>query len=137
MWVCAGSPRVGGGGSCAAESGEGRRFVPRQDGFSAIFRHLRARLPADIDFKLHRARNTAITNWLSAGVDLRTTMRLAGHKSPKVTDRYAGTFTDEELAQVTRPAFSLIYGKKAVWSPDESPRSNWVSHPASRCENHQ
>jgi integrase len=84
------------------------------DGFSAIFRRLRARLPADVDFKLHRARNTAITNWLRAGVDLHTTMRLAGHKSPKVTERYAGAFSDEELAQLTRPAFSLIYGKKAV-----------------------
>ena len=83
-------------------------------GFSSIFRHLRARLPAEIDFKLHRARNTAITNWLRAGTDLYTTMHLAGHKSPKVTERYAGKLTDEELSRMTRPAFSMIYGKKAV-----------------------
>ncbi len=76
------------------------------DGFSAIFRHLRARLPAEIDFKIHRARNTAITNWLRSGTDLYTTMHLAGHKSPKVTERYAGKLTDEELARMARPAFS-------------------------------
>lgn len=82
------------------------------DGFSSIFRHLRARLPADVDFKLHRARNTAITNWLRAGTDLYTTMHLAGHKNPKVTERYAGKLTDEELARMARPAFSMIYGKQ-------------------------
>lgn len=68
------------------------------DGFSSIFRHLRARLPVEIDFKLHRARNTAFTNWLRAGTDLYTTMHLAGHKSPKVTERYAGGLSDDELA---------------------------------------
>lgn len=56
--------------------------------------------------------NTAITNWLRAGTDLYTTMHLAGHKSPKVTERYGG-FSDEELARLARPAFSMIYGKKA------------------------
>jgi len=84
------------------------------DGFSSIFRHLRARLPTEVDFKLHRARNTAITNWLRAGTDLYTTMHLAGHKSPKVTERYAGGLSDAELQRMTRPAFSMIYGKKAV-----------------------
>jgi integrase len=83
-------------------------------GFSAIFRRLRAHLPAEVDFKIHRTRNTAITNWLRAGTDLYTTMRLAGHKSPKVTERYAGGFSDDELARLARPAFSMIYGKKAV-----------------------
>lgn len=82
-------------------------------GFSAIFRRLRAHLPAEVDFKIHRTRNTAITNWLRAGTDLYTTMHLAGHKSPKVTERYAGGFSDEELARLARPAFSMIYGKKA------------------------
>lgn len=83
------------------------------NGFSSVFRRLRARLPAEIDFKMHRARNTAITNWLRAGTDLYTTMHLAGHKSPKVTERYAGKLTDEELSRMARPAFSMIY-KKAV-----------------------
>ena len=46
-------------------------------------------------------------------------MHLAGHKSPKVTERYAGRLTDDELAKMARPAFSVIYGKKAVQSPDE------------------
>lgn len=40
-------------------------------------------------------------------------MHLAGHKSPKVTERYAGGFSDEELARLAKPAFSMIYGKKA------------------------
>ncbi len=47
-------------------------------GFSSIFRRLRAHLPAEVDFKIHRGRNTAITNWLRAGTDLYTTMHLAG-----------------------------------------------------------
>ncbi len=67
-----------------------------------------------MDFKIHRARNTAITNWLRAGTDLYTTMHLAGHKNPKVTERYAGKLSDEELARMARPAFSIIYGRKAV-----------------------
>ena len=83
-------------------------------GFSSVFRRLRAHLPAEVDFKIHRARNTAITNWLRAGTDLYTTMHLAGHKNPKVTERYAGKLTDDELARMARPAFSMIYGKKAV-----------------------
>ena len=41
-------------------------------------------------------------------------MLLAGHKNPKVTEQYAGAFTDDELAHLARPAFSMIYGKKAV-----------------------
>ena len=41
-------------------------------------------------------------------------MHLAGHKNPKVTERYAGRLTDDELAKMARPAFSMIYGKKAV-----------------------
>lgn len=83
-------------------------------GFSSIFRRLRAHLPAELDFKIHRGRNTAITNWLRAGTDLYTTMALAGHKSPKVTERYAGRMSDEDLARLARPAFSMIYGQKAV-----------------------
>ncbi len=40
-------------------------------------------------------------------------MHLAGHKNPKVTERYAGKLSDDELARMARPAFSMIYGKKA------------------------
>ena len=83
-------------------------------GFSSIMRRLRSRLPTEVDFKIHRGRNTAITNWLRAGTDLYTTMALAGHKSPKVTERYAGGLSDAELARMARPAFSMIYGRKAV-----------------------
>ena len=81
--------------------------------FSAIFRPLQAHPPPEVDFKIHRTRNTAITNWLRAGTDLYATMHLAGHKSPKVTERYAGGFFDEELARLAKPAFSMSYGKKA------------------------
>ena len=51
-------------------------------------------------------------------------MHLAGHKNPMVTERYAGGLSDDELARMARPAFSMIYGKKAAWSPE------W-NHPAS------
>lgn len=85
---------------------------------TSIFQRLRAHLPAEVDFKIHRARNTAITNRLRAGTYLHATMRLAGHKSPKVTERYAGGFSDEELRRMARPAFSMIDGNKAVWSPE-------------------
>jgi hypothetical protein len=41
-------------------------------------------------------------------------MHLAGHKSPKVTERSAGGLSDDELARIARPAFSITYGKKVV-----------------------
>lgn len=84
------------------------------NGFSSIFRRLKGRLPLELDFKIHRARNTAITNWLRTGNDLHTTMKLAGHKSPKVTERYAGEFSDEELKKLVRPSFGAIYGKRTA-----------------------
>ncbi|TMC43891.1 MAG: site-specific integrase [Chloroflexi bacterium] len=83
-------------------------------GFASIFRRLKRKLPREMDFKLHRARNTAITNWLRNGNDLHTTMKLAGHKSPKVTERYAGEFTDDELRKLVRPSFTAIYGKRSA-----------------------
>lgn len=83
-------------------------------GFASIFRRLKRKLPREMDFKLHRARNTAITNWLRNGNDLHTTMKLAGHKSPKVTERYAGEFTDDELRKLVRPSFTAIYGKRTA-----------------------
>jgi integrase/recombinase XerD len=49
------------------------------DGFSQIFTRIKKRLPATIDFKVHRARNTALTNWRRAGVDIATLAKLAGH----------------------------------------------------------
>jgi hypothetical protein len=41
-------------------------------------------------------------------------LALAGHKSPKVTERYASALSDDELARFARPALAMIYGKKAV-----------------------
>lgn len=84
------------------------------DGFASIFRRLKAKLPREMDFKIHRSRNTAITNWLRSGNDLHTTMKLAGHRSPKVTERYAGEFSDEELKTLVRPSFSVIYSKRSA-----------------------
>ncbi len=83
-------------------------------GFASIFRRIKGKLPQEMDFKLHRGRNTAITNWLRAGNDLHTTMKLAGHKSPKVTERYAGEFSDEELRTLVRPSFSVVYSRRTA-----------------------
>jgi hypothetical protein len=41
-------------------------------------------------------------------------MKLAGHKSPKVTERYAGEFTDDELRKLVRPSFTAIYGRRSA-----------------------
>jgi hypothetical protein len=38
-----------------------------EDGWSSMFRRIKSRLPRSIDFKLHGARNTALTNWHRAG----------------------------------------------------------------------
>lgn len=85
-----------------------------EGGFASIFRRLKKRLPPEMDFKIHRARNTGITNWLRNGNDLHTVMELAGHKSPKVTERYAGEFTDDELRKLVRPTFTAIYGRRSA-----------------------
>ena len=90
------------------------RRRPHVRGFASIFRRLKRKLPREMDFKLHRARNTAITNWLRNGNNLHTTMKLAGHKSPKVTERYAGEFTDDELRKLVRPSFTAIYGRRSA-----------------------
>jgi integrase len=82
------------------------------DGFSQIFSRIRRRLPADIDFKIHRARNTALTNWRRAGVDIATIAKLAGHTDISHTEHYLGDITPEELAKVP-DAFGRFY-RKAV-----------------------
>jgi site-specific recombinase XerD len=79
-------------------------------GFAAIFRRLRGRLPRELDFKIHRARNTYITDQLRQGTDLYVVMKNAGHKSPKVTEGYAGELSDDELRRLTKPAFSVLHG---------------------------
>jgi site-specific recombinase XerD len=81
-------------------------------GFAAIFRRLRGRLPRELDFKIHRARNTYITDQLRSGTDLYVTMKLAGHKSPKVTEGYAGELSDDELRRLTKPSFSVLHGRR-------------------------
>jgi integrase len=82
------------------------------DGFSQIFSRIKRRLPADIDFKIHRARNTALTNWRRAGVDIATIAKLAGHTDISHTDHYLGDITPAEIASVP-DAFGRFY-RKAV-----------------------
>jgi len=83
------------------------------DGFSQIFSRIKKRLPATIDFKIHRARNTALTNWRRAGVDIATLAKLAGHSDIAHTEHYLGDITPEEIARVP-DAFGQFYGRKAV-----------------------
>jgi integrase len=82
------------------------------DGWSQIFTRIKKRLPASMDFKIHRARNTALTNWRRAGVDIATLSKLAGHKDIAHTEHYLGDITPEELARIP-DAFGKFYGRKA------------------------
>jgi integrase len=82
-------------------------------GFTSIFRRLKNKLPREMDFKIHRGRNTFITDQLRQGTDLYVAMKLAGHKSPKVTEGYAGELSDDELKRLTKPAFSVLHGRRA------------------------
>lgn len=82
------------------------------DGFSQIFSRIKKRLPASIDFKIHRARNTALTNWRRAGVDIATLAKLAGHSDIAHTEHYLGDITPEEIARIP-DAFGRFYGKRA------------------------
>lgn len=71
-----------------------------EDGWSSVFRRIRGRLPRSLDFKLHRARNTALTNWHRAGVDIRTLGYLAGHSRIEHTERYLGAITPAQIDAV-------------------------------------
>lgn len=82
------------------------------DGFGQIFRRVAKRLPANIHFMAHRARNTGLTNWRRAGVDIATLAKLAGHSDISHTEHYLGDITPEEIARVP-DAFSRFYGKRA------------------------
>ena len=81
-------------------------------GFSQVFSRIKKRLPASIDFMAHRARNTGLTNWRRAGVDIATLAKLAGHSDISHTEHYLGDITPEEIARVP-DAFSRFYGKRA------------------------
>ena len=83
------------------------------DGFSQIFRRIRKRLPASVDFKIHRARNTAIVNWWRAGVHPWDAQQMAGHRTSEQTRKYANyTRTPSELRRSpAATAFSAIYGR--------------------------
>ncbi len=82
------------------------------DGFSQIFTRIKKRLPANLDFKIHRARNTALTNWRRGGADIEL-IQLAGHSDIAHMKIYLGALTPEELARVP-DAFGRFYGKRAV-----------------------
>lgn len=82
------------------------------DGFSQVFRRVKKRLPASVNFMAHRARNTGLTNWRRAGVDIATIAKLAGHTDISHTEHYLGDITPEEIRRVP-DAFSQFYGKRA------------------------
>lgn len=82
------------------------------DGFSQIFTRLKRRLPASVNFMAHRARNTGLTDWRRAGVDIATISKLAGHTDISHTDHYLGDITPAEVARVP-DAFSLFHGRRA------------------------
>jgi integrase/recombinase XerD len=84
------------------------------DGFSQIFSRIKKRLPASIDFKAHRARNTALTNWHRTGVDIATLAKLAGHSDISHTEHYLGDITPEEIARVPDAFGRIYYGKRAI-----------------------
>ncbi|MBM4421575.1 MAG: phage integrase family protein, partial [Chloroflexi bacterium] len=81
------------------------------DGFSKIMRRIRKRLPASVDFKAHRARNTALTNWRRAGVDIWTIGKIAGHKRIEHTAHYMNQITPAEIANIP-DAYAQIYGRR-------------------------
>jgi integrase len=83
------------------------------DGFAQVFRRIRKRLPASVDFKAHRCRNTAIVNWWRADVHPWDAQQMAGHKTAQQTREYAKyTKTPAELRKSpAATAFSRIYGK--------------------------
>jgi integrase/recombinase XerD len=83
------------------------------DGFSKIFRRIRKRLPASVDFKAHRARNTALTNWRRAGTDIWTIGKIAGHKRIEHTANYMGAITPAEIESVP-DAFSRFHGRRSA-----------------------
>lgn len=81
-------------------------------GFSQIFSRIKKRLPASVGFMAHRARNTGLTNWRRAGVDIATLAKLAGHSDISHTEHYLGDITPEEIKRVP-DAFAQFYGKRA------------------------
>ena len=85
------------------------------DGFAQVFRRIRRRLPASVDFKAHRCRNTAIVNWWRADVHPWDAQQMAGHKTAQQTREYAKyTKTPAELRKSpAATAFTRIYGRSA------------------------
>ena len=66
-----------------------------------------------MDFKAHRAWNTALTNWRRAGVDIATLAKIAGHSNVSHTEHQLGDITPEELARVP-DARGRVLGRKAI-----------------------
>lgn len=82
------------------------------DGFSQVFSRIKKRLPASVGFMAHRARNTGLTDWRRAGVDIATLAKIAGHSDISHTERYLGDITPEEIARVP-DAFARFHGRRA------------------------
>lgn len=81
-------------------------------GFSQIFSRVKKRLPATVNFMAHRARNTGLTDWRRAGVDIATIAKLAGHTDISHTDHYLGDITPAEIRRVP-DAFTMFHGRRA------------------------
>jgi site-specific recombinase XerD len=58
--------------------------------------------PALADVTWHVFRHTAISRWVMAGIDLKTVMELAGHKTIQMTMRYAHLSPDHKLSAVDK-----------------------------------
>jgi integrase len=82
------------------------------DGFGQIFRRIARRLPPSVHFMAHRARNTGLTDWRRAGVDIATLAKLAGHSDISHTEHYLGDITPAEIARIP-DAFSMFHGRRA------------------------
>jgi hypothetical protein len=80
-----------------------------------------------MDFKLHRTRNTAITNWLRNGSDLHATMKLAGQsprRSPSATPAISPTTSFASWA----PSFYRHLREAICLSPPPAiPSLKWQS----------
>lgn len=82
------------------------------DGFSQVFSRIKKRLPASVNFMAHRARNTGLTDWRRAGVDIATLAKIAGHSDISHTDHYLGDITPAEIKRIP-DAFAQFHGRRA------------------------
>lgn len=83
-----------------------------ENGFMAIHHRLRDHLRRQgiKGYQAYRNRHSAITNFVKAGLSSLVVQRLAGHKSPVVTQHYFGGLSDTEIRALP-DAFTKAYGR--------------------------